>query len=388
MKRKAAISALIDAAQVKSDPVRQKLEDENARLRKLVKYDAITELKREVATLKKAAEKRETTMDLVRAAVNEALEDLPTLSLPPVKFPARKKEREEIPCLHVSDTQVGKVTTTYNSKVAETRLMLLADKTLEVIDVRRSAAHIEELRLYLGGDINEGEDIFPGQAHTIDQSVFDQACRTSPLMFARMILRLLGPGGVKRIRIKTVPGNHGRNGRNGAGQHPRTNWDNVTYHVLKTMLLGYDGNPRPELAGRLEIDVSDDFYAVDRVYKWGNLIVHGHQIRGGFAGFPFYGTAKKAWGWIDSIEEAWDYLWFGHFHTPMSGTLNRRIFLANGTTESDNTYAKEELSAAGYPCQRLSFFNEKHGLISDGMIYLDDARRPNATRLALQSASA
>lgn len=137
-------------------------------------------------------------------------------------------------------------------------------------------------------------------------------------------------------------------------------------------MLGDKNSPRAELKDRLTFKHADDWYVVDRIFDWGNLQLHGDQIRGGFAGFPWYGTAKKAWGWIDSIAEPWDYLWFGHFHTYASAVLNHRIFLANGTTESSNVYAQEQLAASGFPCQRLSFFDAKHGLISDNQVFLTD----------------
>lgn len=339
--------------------------------------EAVRALKKEIADLKSTIKKQETTKSLFKFAISESLVDLPKIAVPSLAR-TKKRSRDEIAVLHVSDTQIGKVTTTYNSDIANERLMLLAEKCIDVISIRRSAANINELHLYLGGDIVEGEDIFPGQSHEIDQSVFDQAVRTAPLILARMILRLLGC--VKKIKVKTVPGNHGRNGRFASGGNRRTNWDNVVYETLRYMLLGYAGNERQELTDRLEFDIAEDFYIVDRIYDWGCLLVHGDQITGGFAGFPWYGTAKKAWGWIDSIEHPWDFLWFGHFHTPASAVLNHRIFLANGTTESDNAYAQAQLAAAGWPCQRLAFFNEKHGLVADGMLYLTDARKPNGLR--------
>jgi hypothetical protein len=341
-------------------------------------------LKREIGDLKKQAQKQQTVMDLIRVALTESFDNLPPIEIPRFRQVKQDSSREEIPILHISDTQIGKVTATYNSEVAEQRLMLLANKVLEVINIRRSYSKIDELRLYLGGDIGEGEDIFPGQGFQIDQSVFDQACRTAPRILAQLILLLFAGTkdlpGVSRIKVKTVPGNHGRNGRFGGNSHPRTNWDNVIYVILETMLLGYEGNRRQEFEDRLSFDISEDFFIVDRVWDWGNLIVHGDQITGGFAGFPFYGTAKKAWGWIDSIPQQWDNLFFGHFHTPMSGVLNHRTFYCNGTTESDNAYAQAQMAAAGWPCQRLCFMSKKHGVVTDGLIYLTDDRKPSLVR--------
>lgn len=322
--------------------------------------------------LKKAQAKESSLID---AVVEALIENPPALVAPkPPRIRATKGHPEEIAVLHLSDVQLGKVTESYDTAKAEERVMLACSKAIEIAEVRRTAANIEELRLYLGGDMIEGEDVFATQAHEIDSSVYDQACVNGPGIFARGILALLEA--FPRVKVCTVAGNHGRNGPPHARAHPRTNWDQVLYSVTRTLLLGTDAHPRSELAHRLTFIVSERFWHVDRVYRWGNLLVHGHQIRGGFAGFPWYGAAKKIWGWIDAIGEPFDQVFLGHFHTPASATLNNRRFYANGTTESDNAYAKEELAASGDPCQRLVFMNDRHGVISDHPLYLTD-RRPN-----------
>lgn len=82
----------------------------------------------------------------------------------------------------------------------------------------------------------------------------------------------------------------GNSGGKHSGAAKKTNWDRVFYAVLRTNLLGSPQFPRADLAGRLEFDEADAFYLVDRVYDWGNLLFHGDNIKGGFAGFPWYGA--------------------------------------------------------------------------------------------------
>lgn len=324
-------------------------------------------LKKTVKNLKRKVDGLASNDELITEAVKQSYEEPADLHIPKMPDKSKSSKNQEIAVLHMCDLHIGKITSTFDSMVAEERLMLLAEKVKNITGVRKNSAKIEELRIYLGGDMIEGEDIFSHQAHIIDQSLFDQAVKNGPAMVANCIMALLDT--FRKIKICTVPGNHGRNGPKGTRSHPRTNWDNVFYEVLKLHLLGPTGN-RKETKNRIEMEVSEDFYVVDTIYDWGNLIVHGHEIRGGFAGLPWYGVAKKAWGWIDSIPHAWDYLWFGHFHTYASATLNHRIFLANGTIESDNEFAQQNLSAAGFPCQRLCFFDKKNGLISDNQVYL------------------
>lgn len=356
-------------------------------------------LKNENSKLKRKLIGRKSGEQAIVRGIKQALDRNPIrMKLPPL--PSKVSGNyEEIAVLHISDTQIGKITDSYSTAIAEQRLIELVQKTCKITDIRRAGgAAINEIRVYLGGDIIEGEDIFPHQAHLIDEGVFDQTVWSAPTILTKCILLLMSHFNL--VRVVTVPGNHGRNGPRNTRSHPKTNWDDICYYSTKRILRGLEGkeiaeeleteddeslsNEYPGLHNiddRLEFEISDKFYAVDHVFDWGNLIVHGDQITGGFAGFPWYGTAKKAWGWIDSIPLPWDYMWFGHFHTYAGPvTLNHRIFLANGTTESDNEFAQANMAAAGFPCQRLCFFNEEYGLIADHQIFLSRSRKPSKTK--------
>lgn len=301
--------------------------------------------------------------------VIEAIQKLPppNLSLPNYPLKQSKFKKEEIAVLHLSDVQWGKVTSSYNSDIARKRLFNLALATGRIIDARKHSARIDELHLYLGGDIVEGEDIFPGQKHLIDAPVYAQAIHGASASIARLVLRLLCH--VSRIKIFSVRGNHGRE----AGSP--SNWDEVCYEIAKRDLLGgADLFPdRKVIQKRIEFGPIGDWFQVDKVFDWGNLLIHGDQLSGGLGGTGF---KTKIAGWIDAIPDPWDYLWLGHFHQFSSWVINNRTVLVNGTTESDNQYAQESFAAVGVPCQRLSFFNAKYGLISDYQTYLSD-RKPN-----------
>lgn len=315
--------------------------------------------------LEKYADGRELIVHSVKAAVKEL--DYSPPALPKPKKDRRKNISEEIAILHISDTQIGKITSTYNSEVAYHRLSLLVDRTIDITAARRTNAKIEEIHVFLGGDIVEGEQIFPHQAHLIDQAVVDQAM-SSAVAISHVIERLLCV--YKKVKVICVRGNHGRNGPKKTSAHPKTNWDNVCYEYTRLLLEGTTSKKR--YAGRLDFVISDEFYYVDYTYDWGHLIVHGDQISGGFAGFPWYGVGKKIFKWADSIQKAWDYLWMGHFHTLNAAVFNHKMLLANGTTESDNDFALEVLASQGEPVQRLAFFNKRRGLIADYPVYLNE----------------
>lgn len=331
----------------------------------------------EVARLKRRLEEVETGQDVIRRVVEELYERPADLVVPAA--PKAGRGAEEVAVLHISDTQIGKRTATYDTSVAQRRLHRLVELTLKVTELRRQAAKITRLVLLVGGDIVEGELIFPAQAHQIDSSVLEQAVRAAPSILTECVVGLLS--GFETIETVCVSGNHGRPANKHAGSHPLTNWDRVCYDVLRVQLLGTDGAPNVDVRKRVTVDVVDGWHRVIRLPGgWGILLIHGDQIRGGFAGYPWYAVGRKAEKWRTSIREPWDYLYLGHFHTAAAFSINDIEVRANGTTESDNEYARAELGASGAPQQRLSFFTERHGLVSESMLHLSDERTPLARR--------
>lgn len=288
---------------------------------------------------------------------------------PPVD--KRKLSREEIAVVHCTDVHYGKVTTSFNRDVCESRLLAFADKVDKIVNIRRSSAKISEGCLLLGGDMLEGENIFPHQAHEIDCSLLEQSCRGGPGAVARFVLSLLET--FEKLTVVCVPGNHGRNGPFKNNSHPMTNWDRVLYDHLKAILLGHSVFERNELSKRLKIIHPDDWYYVHYVYDWGILLIHGDQMRGGFGGFPYYSIGKRLSAWAaGGIEEPFDYLFMGHWHSDYTGTLNKRRWFCTGSLESNNVWVQENLGAFNPPSQRLCFFDQKEGLISDNTIYLEN----------------
>ena len=330
--------------------------------------EEIRRLKAEIANLTKRIRGLRGGEEIIKTAVDEAFTEPPDLIIPkPPKSTGRG--REETAILHLSDTQIGKVTETYNSAVADERIQRAAKKTAMIADLRRSRARVDVCKVYLGGDLVEGENIFPGQAHQIDQGVFDQAVMHGPAVFARAVNYLLGH--FDKVEVWEVDGNHGRAASKGVGSHPRTNWDKVAVHVLRTMFSGPVAAPATK--GRLSFHISDTWHTVDTVYGFPLMMVHGDQISGGFAGYPWYGVGRKALAWGESVRN-WQgprrFLFHGHFHQLTRWSLGQITVLGNGTTESNNEYARSEIGFSSVPEQRLAFFGPEQGLIADHALYL------------------
>ncbi len=337
--------------------------------------DQVTELRRTAESLSRqlSVAKHKST-ELIAAVHRACSEAAAGLIIPPVVAPGLKKSakrKPEIAIIGVSDLQLAKVTATYSTQVCEARMKLYAEKIAQITDIQRSDHPVTEARVYLLGDIIEGEQIFPSQAHQIDASLFRQVMLDGPRIMTSFLQSMLMI--FSKVHVVGVIGNHGRIGQSyRTPYNPETNADRMLYHFLQQLLanekrltwhLPYERNERA-------------WYAVDypnEDHRHGFLLFHGDQIRGGFAGFPFYGAAKKIWGWrAGAIAEPFDYAFFGHWHTPTRLTLNSVTAWCSGSTESSNTYAQEQLAAAGRPTQLLMYCHPTRGITSEHYVTLDE----------------
>lgn len=339
----------------KRDPFDAALESASAEERQ--------QLADEVARLKTALARKVRNEAQIALQVREALRDLPRIQVPSPRIQVGRGG-EEAAILAIGDTQVGKVTRDYDVATAEKRVLLAGQKTLEIAAMRRHHARIETLYLWLLGDMVEGEMIYPDQPWEIECGAAEQATRHVPRICARLV-GLLAQG-FKRIVVRCVAGNHGRVGLPKQGANPRTNWDRVAYDTLGVHL-----HPLVE-KGRVDFAVADGFYVVQDVLGWGHLITHGDRSLGS-GGDAI--VRRAIHGWVQTIPEPWRYLWFGHVHNPRLYTVNFHTAIANGSTESSNTYAQKELHAATDPSQWLAFANRRHGIISYSQLHLGE-RRP------------
>lgn len=307
--------------------------------------------------------------ELVSAVYQAASDAASALSLDRVIKPPKdnRKKGAETAVALIGDWQLGKVTPTYSSEVCEQRVERYAEKVIELTKIQRADHPVRELRVWVLGDIIEGVTIFPGQAFLVDASLYRQITVDGPRILGNFLRRMLTE--FDRVHVTAVIGNHGRLGRKGE-YDPETNGDRMLYRITQQLL---------QAESRLTWDIPDGmgerhWYAVDRIGNYSSLLFHGDQIRGGFGGFPFYGLAKKVWGWKSgAVPEHFDDVAFGHWHQNVTITLNKTIARCNGSTESDNTYAQENLAAMGRPSQRLMYVHPEHGRVSaEYLVWLDD----------------
>lgn len=342
---KKTIETLIATADTEADVRVQQLLKENAGLRKqLASKDAKTEIIKDVIA--------------GVYAVPSGLMNLAT--------PKRAGTEDETAVLHITDMHYGKRTVSFDADVCVRRVTQLCDAVEQIVTLRRKAAKINRLVLLLGGDMVEGQDIFPHQAWETDVDAVRQIIKDGPELMASAILRL---GQVfPEVDIHAVPGNHGRLSKTGS---PSFNGDSIFYEI--TRLLVSQAKSKSQLTWNLPLDrdPNNQWWARADVYGHGIVVIHGDlKGPGNQLGYPWYSLGRRVPQWGAVFPQEFEYLYVGHNHTWASFEAAGKMVLATGSIESDNAHAAKNFAALGQPHQRLGFYNKKYGLLPDHKIYL------------------
>jgi hypothetical protein len=318
--------------------------------------------------LLKDARKAEGRMSLVMDAVKSAVAEQDFhMDLPPAITIQRGAVEETKALLHITDTQIGKKSASYNTAIARERILEVCRKAASCCQNHNRSRGIRELHLLLGGDMIENEIIFPHQPHEIDSSALVQSMVSVPTIFRDAIMYLRSY--FETIHVYCVSGNHGRPGAFNSGNHPETNLDTAAYMMMREMLNTAQAE-NPMKGHTIKVHIPRGFFIVDEnFFDHYPLLVHGDKgIKGGYGGFPYYGVARAISKWSVSIPQPWKLLFFGHFHGWQGGEAFGRNWYCGGTLESGNEYARANFDASGRPKQRLLLFTRKQ-LICELPIY-------------------
>lgn len=304
----------------------------------------------------KVKSKQDVLADAVYRAVKE---EMSTQKYIPAPRPApdKRKASEEVAVAVLADWQLAKVTPDYNSNVCEERIQRYADKVIQLTEIQRQDHPVKHLHVWCLGDIVEGELIFPGQSFLIDGGLYRQITVDGPRIMKGFIDRMLE--NFETITFVGVIGNHGSIGGRARRDHdPETNADRMLYRITQLMF---------EKEKRIKFHIPDgrgerNWYAIDTIGNYKSLLIHGDQF-GSLS--TFYAFQKKAYGWkVGAIQEPFDDVYCGHFHTPTKLTFNTVQFRISGSPESTNTYAMESLAAIGRPSQPLMYIHPEKGIVT------------------------
>ena len=312
---------------------------------------------------------KQSSEDIVAAVYRAVDDNLKALSFGTITKPPRDRRKgdDETAVITFSDLQLGQVTASYNSETAEQRVQQYADKIIRLTELQRASHPIRRAKLYLLGDLIEGELIVPSHPHQVDSSVYAQVALNGPRILTDFIRRMLEC--FEAVDVVSVPGNHGDVGGPARKMYnPETNFDRMLSTIVR--LTFEASNER-----RVSFTIPDGYgrsswYAVDYVGDVGFLLWHGHQARrtSSSSHLPFY---KLVMGWRSgAIPEPFSVSICGHHHTPTFLTMNSVQHYINGTFASDSEYAVERLASNSKAAQWLLFCQPGRGVTASYLVNL------------------
>lgn len=325
--------------------------------------ERLEELRAANARLLRELERTRRTREELVEALRQAVRDAVTaIELPPLAPPPRDRRRgkPEVAVAVAADWQLGKRTPSYDSDVAARRIKQYAAKVVELTAIQRAHHPVRECHVWLLGDLVEGELIFPGQAHRIDASLFRQVLTVGPAILGGMLRDLTAA--FERVVVTGVVGNHGAlGGKSRRDYHPESNADMMLYEATRLLLRN-----EPRIEWRLpQPEGERAWYAIDRIGSLSALLVHGDQVHGGFAGYPWYGVGRRIRGWaLGGVPEPFSVVAMGHWHRTVLLTEGPLRIYQSGSPESDNTWAAEQLGHTSLPEQWLLYVDPAKGRVT------------------------
>ena len=267
--------------------------------------------------------KKETVTRDVKEACRQLINEHKTaIASFPKRTPPQRNLRHLTPLLFLSDLHIGEIIEMngiqiFNLEKAKAGLKSIIDQVLDAPEYYGYA--MGSIVVVLGGDIIDGELIYPAQGYSTPHDAFSQ-CKIATKIIWQELCRLSQK--FISVEVKCVPGNHGRTSK----LHSQmSNWDNVLYHNLKLMA---------EMSGEdIFVETPEQMWMDFDVYQW---TVHARHI--GMPQASSAGGAKKAMVWLNNHNA--DLLFFGHYHSPEMFSSGYKKIFKNGALPPANDYAE------------------------------------------------
>ena len=236
-------------------------------------------------------------------------------------------------CLALSDWHFGKNTfldgkAVFNSEIAFNRVAkIIAPQIVENIKRLGRSSNIEDVRIFLLGDLIENDIMYETQRLHIDKPVssqFNDALKALMLLLGsiRGAFEAIGKPDID-IKIDCLTGNHGRaHGRQDSGE---CSWDTALYMATEVALEYSD-------LKNISIDYTFDLYKAVNVRGQRGLLRHWAPSQAETA------SAKaKLGGWNEIFD--YDFMVYGHYHHWGVNTFHGKPLFRNGSLCGTDDYA-------------------------------------------------
>lgn len=285
-----------------------------------------------------------------------------------------------VPTLFLSDLHWGETVypaqvngvNKFNLPIARLRLKRAFTQTVKILRDYLAEGEYDGFVLPLGGDMISG-NIHEELRETNEEQVLACLLDLHDCLVAGIDLLVSEFG---KVFIPCVVGNHGRMDRKPRAKGGvRDNFEWVLYQYLARHYRDDE---------RVTVAVSESKDYLYRVYDTTYLLTHGDQFRGGS------GISGPMTPWAlgdhrkrkrqDAINQPYDIMIFGHWHTLFMAAVGKTGFICNGSLKGYDEYAFQSNFAYQPPMQAMWLTHPTRGLTSPWPIFVDEMVEPTATR--------
>lgn len=321
--------------------------------------------------------------------VETVIQSASLLERTPVKVPPKdtSAKTHQVAIMMVSDVHMGQYTPAeevgvfgeYNTGMAKARFNAAFDKALGII--KQQPFPVDEVVVWLGGDMVEHSHLRPGHEGTVDANVIKQSLTVADLLVVN--LQMIASA-FNVVRVEAVPGNHGRTDSDRRKCSPTDNFDYLIYHIAKQALKEQTN---------ILWDIPEAWYVRFNVLGWNFFGMHGEDIKS-YVKFPWYGATTAARNYVgmfrlaqrrklrndppktvEEFEKALivpDYALLAHFHQQANWEAPDIEMFANGAMPGLSRYSAKDLKIIGVPKQNLLFVHPRYGVGLRCPILLDN----------------
>lgn len=238
------------------------------------------------------------------------------------------------------------------------RMSQFADKTLEITNIVRATANVENLMVWLLGDFFLGQ-IHPEEGAYAETMTMPQALPAVGRVLADTIMRM--SRGFSKTRVVGLCGNHGRTTSKPVFKMTADrNWDMSVYLIAQELTRADES---------VEFCLPKSIMHVEDVMGCKNLLTHGNVCNITHR-TPYFGIEDSFLKQRDARRKSdtdFDHVWMGHFHHEFS---LRSFIHGCPSMIGANQFSRYKMHCATRAQQRLVFFTEKHGPTCEWMVNL------------------
>lgn len=306
--------------------------------------------------------------EVLRELVGSAKLEVAHLNLPKWVYAAKTTKAPGVPKLFLSDfhwgemvrkEQVGGVNT-YNLAIARNRLRAVIDTTIFLSKILSPEMDYPGIVMPLAGDM------VSGNIH--DELAATNELNTMPTLmdlYTQLVPAItLMADTFGNVFLPCVSGNHDRDTKKiWAKDRNHTSFGWLLYQFLAVAFA----NDK-----RVTFYIPDNSDALYRIYDLRYLETHGDQFRGGDGIIgplgPITRGAQKKLARNQAVQQDFDIMEFGHFHTRMITAKLR----GNSSLKGYDEYAAASNFGFERPSQNFTVTHPDHGITFDAPIYCDE----------------